>query len=137
MGNLAITAAQVKRTGGTASRKVTGGATGTRGQGVYKDSADNEHKLADASALATAVLDGILLTDMTDGSECLIAPRGCLLNVGATTVAAIAYVLSATAGAFCPIDDLLTPEIPVIAFWGNGTAIVEVLGDSAGVAIPA
>jgi hypothetical protein len=135
MANLSPTAANVKWVGGVRPRTVTGGATGTRGQGVYKDTADNEHKLTDADVLATAELVGILLTDMTDGSDCLIAVDGSQINVGATTVAGVLYVCSVTPGLFCPVADLASGDFPCAAFWGSGTAVVTLNIVPAGVAI--
>lgn len=133
---LSITAANVLRTGGTSSRKVTGGATGTRGQVVYKDSADNEHKLTDGDVLATADAEGILLTDMNDGGECLIAVKGTRMNIGATAAAGIPYVADITTpGAIVPYSDLVSGDFPTILFWGEGTAFVTLILEPSPVAI--
>lgn len=135
MAALSITAANVKWVSGTRPRIVMGGATGTRGQAVYKDDADNEHKLADGDALATAAAAGILLTDMTDGSESLLAVAGSRINIGATAAAGTAYVADITTpGAIVPIGDLSTGDFKNLLFWGEGTALVTLVMSAAPVA---
>lgn len=128
MAALSITAANVKWVGGTRPRMVKGGATGTRGQVVYKDSADNEHKLADGDALATAAAAGILITDMNDGGDCLIAVPGSRINIGATAAAGVAYVADITTpGSIVPLADLSTGDFNNLLFWGEGTALVTLV----------
>jgi hypothetical protein len=132
---LSITATSVKWIGGTRPRIVKGGATGTRGQAVYKDSADNEHKLADGDALATAAVEGILLTDMNDGGDCLIGVAGSRINIGATAAAGVAYVADITTpGSIVPITDLSTGDFNNLLFWGEGTANVTLVLAAAPVA---
>ena len=135
--DLSITAANVKWVGGVRPRQISGGATGTRGQGVYNDTATETRKLADADAAATAELEGVLLTDMTNGSDALIGVKGSRINIGATTTAGVLYVVSPTAGGFCSLADaaMVTGKFPTAAFWGNGTAIVTLICEPAGVAI--
>jgi hypothetical protein len=135
MAALSITAANVKWIGGTRPRIVKGGATGTRGQVVYKDSADNEHKLADADALATAAAAGILVTDMNDGGDCLIAVPGSRINIGATATAGVAYVADEeTPGAIVPLADITTGDFSNLLFWGEGSANVTLVLAAAPVA---
>lgn len=137
MADLSITAGNVAWVSGTRPKVVTGGATITRGQALYKDDSDNEYKLADAGAVGTAVLDGIALTDGTDGAEMLVAPRGATLNIGATTTAGTIYVISETAGGIAPVGDLATGDFVVVAFVGSGTANVEIIAQPAtGIEIP-
>jgi hypothetical protein len=85
--------------------------------------------------LATAELVGVILTDMTDGSEVLMGIEGSQINIGATTVSGVLYVCSVTPGLFCPIADLASGDFPTAAFWGNGTAVVTLLCKPAGYAI--
>jgi hypothetical protein len=132
---LTITVANVKWTGGVRPRQITFGATVTAAQPVYPDSADNEHKLATANALATAAAVGLALTNGYDGKEGLIAVEGSQLNVGATTTAGVAYCVGATAGEIVPITDLVSTKFPNILFWGTGTAIVTLLCKPSPVAI--
>jgi hypothetical protein len=135
MAALSITVANVKWTGGARPRQIIFGATVTAAQPVYKDTTDNEHKLADADALATAAVEGLALTNGYDGKEGLIAIRGSQINVGATTTAGVAYVAGTTAGEIVPLTDLTSGKFPTILFWGTGTALVTLLLDASPVAI--
>lgn len=136
MTNLSITAGNVKWVSGQQPAQVLGGATITRGQ-VLRQQADGEYILADASALPTAGAVAIAITDGNDGSPMLAARAGAKINVGATTVAGKAYVLSADAGGIAPIDDLLATEAPVLLFWGTGSAEVTLVFSASPVIIPA
>jgi hypothetical protein len=135
MAALSITVANVKWTGGVRPRQITFGATVTAAQPVYQDSADNEHKLADADALATAAVVGLALTNGYDGKEGLIAIEGSQINVGATTTAGIPYVAGLAGGDIVPYSDLASGDFPTILFWGTGTAIVTLLLKASPVAI--
>lgn len=124
MADLVQTPANVKWVSGARPVMVKGGASIVRGNVLYKDTADLEHKLADADTDAASIVDGIALTDGTDGSDMLLAPDGATINVGATTTAGTPYVLSTTAGAIAVDGDLGTGDYCVFLFWGTGTANV-------------
>ena len=128
MVDLTITAANVNWVSGTRPRMVKAGATITRGQVLYQDTADLEYKLADADNDATSVFGGIALTDGTDGSEMLIAEAGAVVDVGATTIAGTIYTISTTAGGISPDVDLATGDYVTVLFIGNGTVNVELIG---------
>lgn len=132
---LVITVANVKWTGGVRPRQITFGATVTAAQPVYKDTADNEYKLGDADALATAAVEGLALTNGYDGKEGLIAVRGSQMNVGATTAAGIPYCVGLAGGDIVPYTDLASGDFPNILFWGTGTAVVTLICEASPVAI--
>ncbi len=136
MADLSITAANVKWVSGVRPRTVQGGATITRGQALYADSADgNQHKKADANAAATSNAVAIALTDGTDSSDMLIAVAGSTINVGATTTAGVPYCVSSTdaltangaAGGIVAYSALGAGDTPCILFWGSGTANVTLV----------
>lgn len=135
MAALSITAANVLWTGGTRPRVVKGGEAGTRGMPVYKNTSDNEHYKTDADALATAAVAGILLTDMNNAGDCLLAVKGTRMNIGATAAAGIPYVAGPTAGEIVPYSDLASGDFANILFWGEGTALVTLILESSPVAI--
>lgn len=128
MAALSITAANVKWVSGVNTRIVRGGESGTRGQAVFYNSSTNEYELADADAAGEQDADGILLTDMVDGADCLIAVPGATINIGATTTAGIPYCVDPTTpGAIVPYSDLGSGDTPVLLFWGSGTANVTLV----------
>jgi hypothetical protein len=135
MAALSITAANVLWVSGTRPRVIKGGEAGTRGMVVYKNTTDNEHYKADGDALATAAAAGILLTDMNNGGDCLLAPPGARINIGATAAAGVAYVADEeTAGSIVPLADLTTGDFNNLLFWGEGTALVTLVCAAAPVA---
>ena len=125
---LSITAANVKWVGGVRPVMVKGGATLTRGQCLYLDTTDLEHKVADADVDASSVFAGVALTDGTDGSDMLIAPPGAVVNIGATTTAGTIYCIGLAGGDIVPWADLGTGDYVTVLFVGTGTANVEIIG---------
>lgn len=134
---LSITAASVKWISGVRPRNVNYGATIARGKVVYKDSADNEHKLADCDNAAissdseAADVAGIAGTDGADGTNGQLFPNGATIDIGATTTAGVPYCLGSSdgttggaAGDVMPYDDLSSGDTPVFLFWGSGTSQV-------------
>jgi len=142
MAVLSITEASVDWVSGTAPRRVTAGATITRGQVVFRDSADGEYKLADADDATKDADLAIALTDGFDGAPMLVAEDGAVINIGATTVAGTAYALSSStatggaAGGVSPIADLGSGDNPRPLFVGSGTGQVTLAIDENGAAIP-
>lgn len=135
MADLVITVGNVTWQSGTQPRTVKGGAALTRGLALRQNT-DLEYVAADCSAVNTATVDGIALTDGNDGGLMLIAPAGATINIGATTTAGTPYVLSDDGG-ICPFADLANPDVPNLLFWGTGTAIVTLVFAKSSVAIPA
>lgn len=133
---LSITAANVKWVSGPKPRMVMAGAAIDRGEALYQDEADLEHKLASNSAEATAEAVGVALTDGEDGSHMLIAKSGTKINIGATTVAGTIYCVGDTAGSIVPQADVTNEDYVTILFVGTGSAEVT-LDIVVGAAIPA
>ena len=76
MAALTITAANVDWTGGTPPRRVTAGATITRGQWVTLDSTTGKYVLADADDSTLVDNLAFALTDGFDGKPMLVAEHG-------------------------------------------------------------
>lgn len=100
----------VRPTSTTITRSVKAGATCSIGQTVQFDTTDNEQKLADASAQATARTTGIVMTSGVDGGYMIIATGGEVELVGASMTIGDSYVQSATAGGIAPEADLTTND---------------------------
>ncbi len=100
----------VRPTADTQTSRVVYGATISPGDPVYQDAADNEHKAADASAQATAVVVGIAMTPGVDAGHGIIAISGSIILVGTTMAVGEPYVVSAAAGKIAPETDLATNE---------------------------
>lgn len=135
MTDLSITPANVVWIGGTAMKNGTAGGTVAQGEVLYKDTSDSNHlKLADASAAASAVVEGIALNSAEDGQPVAYAPDGAQINVGGSTVAGTNYVLSATAGGIAPEADILQGEYVSTLFVGSGSAVVTISINNSGIA---
>ncbi len=94
-------------------------------QAVYLDATTATIKLARATTVVLNQALGIALTPGNTGSgELVIAPNGANINIGVTTVAGTAYVVSANAGGIAPWADLGTGNFPTFLFWGTGSANV-------------
>lgn len=120
MADVTITAASVLASAQARKHKGTAGATITQGQALYYDSSTNTLKLADAdSSATTANCVGIALTAGASGQDVIytdfdpdFTPGGTLsLSAAADTAV---YVLSGTAGAIAPMDDMAAGDYPVI-----------------------
>ena len=78
----------------------------TKGQWVYVDTAaGNVIKLADADALASAVVKGVALNTAAIGEEVTIQWDG-VVDLGVALIDGMIYVLSQTAGAIIPVTDV-------------------------------
>lgn len=108
MANLTITAANVVKVAGAQVDTGIAGATITAGQSVYKDAANNNViKLADGDASAAAAAGvGVALNGAASGQPVSFITAGGL-TIGTGTVGTV-YIVSATAGAICPIADAVT-----------------------------
>lgn len=142
MAVLSITAGSVIWSGGTAPKRVKAGATITPGQVLYLDSADGEHKIADADDSTKDDIAGIALTAGYDGADMLIAQNGAIMNIGATTVAGTNYCASSStaaggaAGGISPVADLGTGDFNRPLFVGSGTGAVTLVIDNNGAVKP-
>lgn len=97
MAQLSVTAADVVPGDNAVTRQVTAGATITAGQVVYRDTSDNEYKLADADVQASTVAAGIALNGASDGQPMTIQTEGDI-NPGGTVRVGEVYIVSPTAG---------------------------------------
>lgn len=100
----------VRPTANTQTSRVVLGGTLSPGDPVYKDGADSEHKAAVATAQATAVVVGIVMTPGIDAGHSIIAISGSIILVGTTMAIGEPYVVSATAGKIAPETDLATTQ---------------------------
>jgi hypothetical protein len=107
MANLVITAANVQPTEDTVPQFGFAGEALTAGQAVYLAEADQQWYLAEAGDIAAkAESTGITFTNAAVGARVGVCVGGSLI-VGATLVPKTLYVLSNTAGAICPFEDLI------------------------------
>lgn len=111
MGDVAITAGNVRKGANAKTRTVRYGGTITAGQVVYEDTADsNDVKAADCTtSAATAKVAGIALNGGADGQPGEIVTYDDDFTPGGTLTAGTVYVLSA-AGAICPVADVLAND---------------------------
>jgi len=107
MANLVITAASVQPTADTIAQFGFAGEALTAGQSVYLAEADQRWYLAEAGdTVAKAESTGITFTNAATGAKVGVCVGGSL-TIGATLVPKTLYVLSNTAGAICPFEDLI------------------------------
>src|SRR2546430_2343743 len=109
MANLTITPANVLASATALTASGVAGATITAGQTIYKDATDSKKlKLSDANlSAATAAVDGIALNAASSGQPVSYVFQDDAFTPGATLVVGETYVLSGTAGALCPVADLV------------------------------
>ena len=124
MVDIAVTAASVAQGSNARIEHGTFGATVTAGQVVYKDSADDQFKLADANgAAALKVPVGIALNGGADGQPATIQKSG-EITVGGTLVAGTVYALSATPGGIAPLADITTGDDVAILGVAKSTTVL-------------
>lgn len=108
---------------GTGARTITRtlGATETAGQLVYIDPADSKAKLAQANAISTAKVAGVLQNGGSLDQPAQIQFEG-NYDPGVAVVAGTTYVLSAAvAGAIAPIADLVSSNVSSILGTADAT----------------
>lgn len=134
MANLSITAANVAIASLSQVRVVQVGESVTQGQALYLKASDGKYWKADANAsAATAAARGIALSPAsTDGYVVLHDRPGDFVNLGATLTAGETYVVSATAGAICPIADLTTGDYVTILGSATTSALIKTIYTSTG-----
>lgn len=134
MADLVITVANIKPVTGYSKYQGLAGETITAGQPCYLDTSDSDSvKLADADAVATAVVKGISLhAALTDQPIELIT--GGDLDTGAILTLGIPYVASTTAGGIAPYSDLLIGDFPSLLGFPVTTSRLRVTIVNSGVA---
>jgi hypothetical protein len=121
-----VTAANVKASKKTSSRDSShdAGVTITRGQAVYLDTSVNPNvwKLADANLSAAAAnVMGVALNDAVADQPLFVVTHDESFTPGFTIAAGEIVILSATAGAFCPVADAATGMYVSVAMIGTGS----------------
>ena len=102
----------VRPTANTDYRNIVYGATVAPGNPLYLDTADTEHKLADANLSATAAAAKcIAITPGVDGGYGLAAFGGSIILVGTTMVVGETYFVGPTAGEIIASSELTTGHI--------------------------
>jgi hypothetical protein len=136
MANLAITAANVLAGSNSTVRNGTAGATITQGQAVYFDSVTSTFKLADANSATAAARTpvGFALNGASLGQPLAVQTDGDL-TIGATLTPGVAYYLSTTPGAVCPVADLTTGDYPVVLGIAKSASVLAVDIIESGVAL--
>lgn len=118
--DIAITAANLTPSSSAVTRDGIAGVAITAGQLVYKDTADNKIKLADANGASALIRTPIGMASNTAGIgqnvRYIISDPD--LTLGGTVSNGSAYVLSATAGGIAPIADQTTDWYPCIVAIG-------------------
>lgn len=137
MANLSITAANVGLGNAARVRTVQVGEAVTHAQPLYLGT-DNKYYKADAnlSLAASKAVAVSLSSASTDGYVVIVETEESLVNLGATLTVGETYVVSATAGAICPIGDLTTGAYPCILGIATTTALLKLNIFSSGVAKP-
>lgn len=127
----------VRPTASTVVRLVKYGATISAGQPLYLDTADNEHKLADANASATtADVKGIAVTPGVDGGYGYIAVSGSIVLVGTTMAVGETYYAGPTAGQIIPDGDLTTNDRVTRLFTASSATEAKLSIEATGITHP-
>ncbi|MGI9331680.1 MAG: hypothetical protein ACR2RL_00850 [Gammaproteobacteria bacterium] len=125
MAAITYTASEVRRISGPAPISVTGGASLTRGDLAYKDTADDdEYKQATNASRAASKAEGIAGGDAEDGTGFILWPSGTVVNFGASQTGVsegVVYCLG-TGGQIIPEADLTTGVRVVYVGVGLDTA---------------
>lgn len=105
----------------------TAGATGTAGQPVYRDSADDyKVKPADNNVQAKIEVYGVLLSDCLDEESVQVAITDARIDLGATLTVGETYVLSDEVGGIKPIADIATGEYVTIIGVAESADVLEI-----------
>lgn len=141
---LSVTAASVLASTSASKRKGTAGATITRGQVVYEDTADLDAsgkpklKLADANDASSIIRTpaGIALQDVASGQSLEFVEQDASFTPGGTLTVGTSYYLSGTAGGIIPSGDLATGIYPSLLFIATTAALANMKIVRGGAAIP-
>ncbi|TDH35719.1 hypothetical protein E2A64_10305 [Pseudohoeflea suaedae] len=128
MADLTITAANVVSGANAKITHGTAGETITAGQVVYLDSTTTGRWLladTDSATAAVRAPGGIALNGASDGQPLAVQESG-QITIGATIAAGVAYYLSGTAGAICPVADVASGDYPAIIGIGLSTSVLDI-----------
>jgi hypothetical protein len=136
MSDLAVTAANV--IAGINAKKSFGiaGVAVTAGQVVYVDPTDGKYRLADnnSATVAARAPFGIALNGAAAGQPLCVQTSG-PVTIGATLTPGVAYYLSGTAGAICPVADLVTGMYPTALGIAKSASVLDINIEQSGVAL--
>lgn len=98
----------------------------TSGELVYLDTADNEWKKSDASAAASARVEGIVLRDTAANENVIIGMLSSAITIGSVLGSAgTQYVLSSTAGKMALLSDLgVGDQIVIVGYAESASEFV-------------
>jgi hypothetical protein len=121
MANRTIVAANVLPSASATINRLTAGVAITAGQVLYRD-VNNLAQLASANASTPVTPIGIAVNNAAAGQPVnYVAADPAFVPGYATSVGDASY-LAETAGALCPVGDLVTGDQPVFMLLGTGSA---------------
>lgn len=125
MADIAITAANVVSGAGAVTQPGIAGATITAGQWVYQDPTTNKWLLADnnSATVPARFPGGVALGGAANNQPITVQISG-PITIGGTLTAGVAYYLSATPGAMCPVADLTTGMSPSVLGIATSTTVL-------------
>ena len=133
MAALTITAANLGVGSGAQVQSYEVGAAVSHGQVIYYDTANSDHRLADADALGTAKATAISITAASADGDFVIAIKRGPLVLGAILTKGTEYYLGTTAGTIVPKGDLTTGDFVTRLGIATSTSVLEVDIDATGV----
>ncbi|MER9883102.1 hypothetical protein [Mesorhizobium sp. M0118] len=103
------------------------GATITAGQWVYLDSTTGKYGLADTDSATAGVRSaiGVALNSASANQPLAVQSDG-LVTIGGAILAGVAYYLSGTPGAMCPIADVAAGDYPLVLGMGVSTTVLDI-----------
>lgn len=110
MANVSITPANVKIISASLFNGGIGGEALTQGQAIYQTGGKFYKSDANDGANNKSAVEGIVLTPCATDGTFLYALPGAIVDLGATLTVAEPLFLSATAGAICPLGDLIATD---------------------------
>lgn len=135
MASFVPTASAVLQSTSAISEHVIAGAAINAGQLVYKDTTDsNEYKLADADAVASAVIAGIALNDAEDGQPLRVQTGGTVTIDAVATVGRV-YTASTTAGSIATAGDAASGDFVSVFGVGITSTTIKIGIINSGVAV--
>ena len=137
MANLTQTAANVAIASISArTEPVNAGEAITQGMPVYLSAVDGRWYQSDANFDAASTSQhGIAMSPASgvDAPFSVMRLTGQDINLGATLVRGKTYVVSATKGAICPIEDLVTNDYLIYLGYARTTSLLRTMFASTGV----
>ncbi len=135
MAAISITPENIEQISAAALKRHVSGAALTGGLAVYKNTSDgNKLYIADYSAAATAIVEGIIMFKASSGSYGWVASTtGMEIAIGGTSAAGVEYYLGAS-GAIVLRSDVTTGKFVTKICTGKTTANVLIDIFASGVA---